>query len=264
MSMSSYYIEKEELPSDGEAIKIEALLPRHHFWWVKEGDNKLSYLGLTSSRVGNVYVDDELGIDLASVCKELNALTKQWFRGYMNPVFSCEVSHENKVQMIKEVRASGMIEGLREAKEYVERYLDGQVGGGLPFVLYEGVEELEGWGYLPFKSHIPLPVEAAEVFCYQVAEQKQRVLQPQFWAVEYWPLDKRYETVPDFGDKPCLGWDPASKCIVNWQEESVKAEYWAVSSHEATCVAKVMNKALAKGKSLVLDQLKGVILSNSI
>lgn len=217
----------------------------------------------TAVRSNAIYIPLSLGIEEKQEwCNKLNACTKKIHKG---AIFS-SVGPNHKISMIKELRyALGL--DLREAKQMVEDYLSTGKMRSLPFVLYSGVPELEGYGYLPFCENQPCPIEMAEVLGYTIAEKKQEVTPCTRWGVVFFLGS--YLAIPHFPEDAALGWDGENVIIINNHYQSMmyscddKEEarvYSCCDRREASEIALLMNKAYKKGHNQAVEKMKGLLV----
>lgn len=185
-------------------------------------------------------------------CDKLNAATKEVHAG---SIFSL-VGHEHKISMIKELRTA-MGFGLKEAKQMVENYLSTGKMKTLPFILYSGVPELEGYGYFPLCENQPCPMEMAEVLGYSIAIEKQQVTPCTHWGVVF--SSGSYRVVPHFPEDAALGWDGESVIIIINQPRPEDILYSSTDKAIVAEVALLMNKAFLKGRSTAITAVSNLI-----
>lgn len=127
----------------------------------------------------------------------------------------------------------------------------------LPFVLYSGVPELDGYGYFPLCQNQPCPAEMAEVLGYAIAEEKQEVIPCTQWGVVF--SYGNYHVVPHFPEDAALGWDGESVIIINQRVESKDMLYSCGDKQEAEKIALLLNKAYKKGCAHAVGKMKGLL-----
>lgn len=185
-------------------------------------------------------------------CDRLNAATKEIHNGSIFTKVGC--SH--KISMIKELRyALGL--GLKEAKEAVENYLSTGRMKPLPFVLYSGVPELEGYGYFPFCENQPCPIEMAEVLGYDIAEEKQEVTPCTRWGIIF--FFSSYIVISHFPEDAALGWDGNNVITINQSVESKDMLYSCGDKQEAGEIALLLNKAYKKGCADITEKMQALL-----
>lgn len=215
-----------------------------YYWMI--GEDGIRGISIDGHSI-NIALDPSIRDEWVS---KLNAATKEAHQG---PLFT-RVGQEYKISMIQEIRASHGF-GLKDAKEFVEDYLDnGGNGTTLPFILYTGVNALEGLGYFPFKETQPYPIEMAEVLGYTIAKEKQEVVPAGRWGV-YLSYGE-YKIAADFNDEVSLGWDGENVIRVG----DTYRDYVYLCSHkaEAQSVAGLMTEAHRTGYNTAMEKIRGL------
>jgi hypothetical protein len=256
------FVNPEFLSEEVAGVVSNFLPPSGRFWWVK--DNTLLSAAPCEDRVRVHCQDTEL--DLHRCAKELNELSKFYLKGEGPYSFNCPVDREHVIDMIKDLRHR-FGSGLKESKEYVEMVISNRSPYKKPFLsftLYAGIADLEGYGYFPMHPTVPVPVEAARLFGYIIAKEKQQVVAPSYWGIKFSSYNSTYFVVPNWSTGCPLVWDPTCSQVKEWDGSLNVVEDCFFSHKEAVTTCSYMNEAYRHGMRSIVYRLQEIIDNHDI